>query len=144
MNAVLAIIADGRRAIVLIYREEGRNKLISRLFYLFCLNPLMAASSNNPFQRGFRGCGIFVHQNHAARWENAHHGGDVCVMCVSLAKSSRWKFFIPARMHLAVKLLNSCRVIADCADMVSNRTVLWSPSPSWEDNCNTLHYNLRN
>jgi hypothetical protein len=36
MNAVLAIIADGGQAIVLIYRGKGRNKLIFPLFNLFC------------------------------------------------------------------------------------------------------------
>ena len=30
----------------------------------------------------------------------AHHGGDVCVMCVSLAKSlPRGSFFVPAGTH---------------------------------------------
>jgi len=29
MDVILAIIADGGRAIILIYREVGRNKLIS-------------------------------------------------------------------------------------------------------------------
>jgi hypothetical protein len=39
--------------------------------------------------------------------KTAHHGGDVCVMCVSLAKSLLREFFVPAEMHLAVKLLNT-------------------------------------
>jgi hypothetical protein len=69
MNAVLAIIADGGRAIVAIYREGSRNKLISPLLYNFILNPSMAASSN-PFQIGSRGGGMLVHQNHGARGEN--------------------------------------------------------------------------
>ena len=69
MNAVLAIIADGGRAIVVIYREGSRNKLISPLLYNFILNPSMAASSN-PFQIGSRGWGMLVHQNHGARGEN--------------------------------------------------------------------------
>jgi hypothetical protein len=46
MNAVLAIIADGGQAIVVIYREGSRNKLIFPLLYNFILNPLMAALSN--------------------------------------------------------------------------------------------------
>ena len=38
----------------------------------------------------------------------AHHGGDVCVMCVSLAKSlpREREFFVYAGTHLAVKLLS--------------------------------------
>ena len=40
--------------------------------------------------------------------KTAHHGGDVCVVCVSLAKkSSEREFFVPARTHLDVKLLKS-------------------------------------
>jgi len=46
MNAVLAIIADGGQAIVLIYREAGRNKFISYSLNSFTLNPSPAASSN--------------------------------------------------------------------------------------------------
>jgi hypothetical protein len=59
MNAVLAIIADGGRAIVVIYREGSRNKLISPLLYNFILNPSMAASSN-PLRIGSRGWGMLV------------------------------------------------------------------------------------
>jgi hypothetical protein len=70
MNAVLAIVADGGRAIVVIYREGSRNKLISHLLYNFILNPLMAASSNS-FRIGSRGWGMLVHQNHGARGENS-------------------------------------------------------------------------
>ena len=46
MNAVLAIIPDGGQAIVLIYREAGRNKFISYSLYNFTLNPSPAASSD--------------------------------------------------------------------------------------------------
>jgi hypothetical protein len=40
--------------------------------------------------------------------KTAHHGGDVCVMCVSLAKSlpREREFFVHAGTHLAVKLLS--------------------------------------
>jgi len=82
MNAVLAIIANGRQAIVFIYRV---NEFLYSL-YNFMLNTSMAATSN-PLQRGSQGWGIFLHQNHAARWKTAHHDGDVCVICVLLAKS---------------------------------------------------------
>jgi hypothetical protein len=38
--------------------------------------------------------------------KTAHHGGDVCVMCVLLAKSlPSVSFSVPAGTHLAVKLL---------------------------------------
>jgi len=37
--------------------------------------------------------------------ETAHHGGDVCVMSVSLA--NKREFFVPTGMHLGVKLLTA-------------------------------------
>jgi hypothetical protein len=46
MDAILATIADGGRAIIFIYREAGRNKLIYYSLYKFILNPSTAATSN--------------------------------------------------------------------------------------------------
>ncbi len=83
MNAVLAIIANGGQAIVVIYREGRRNELISPLLYNFILNPSMAASSN-PFRIGSRGWGMLIHQNHGARGGN----GSIMVgmfVCLCLA-----------------------------------------------------------
>jgi len=60
MNAVLAIIADGGQAIVLIYREAGRKKLVSYSIYNCILNPSTATISN-PLQRGSRWGGMFIH-----------------------------------------------------------------------------------
>ena len=65
MDAILAIIADGGRAIILIYREADRNKLISYSLYTYIQNPSTAATSN-PLRRGTRGWGMFLHQDHAA------------------------------------------------------------------------------
>ena len=78
MDAVLAIIAKGGQAIILIYREAGRNKLISYSLYKFIVNPLTSATSN-PLQRGSSGWGIFIYGNH--------------------------EFFVPTGTHVAVKLL---------------------------------------
>ena len=105
MNAVLAIIADGGRAIVVIYREGSRNKLISPLHYNFILNPLMAASSN-PFRRGSRGWGTLVHQNYGAGGGNGSImvGMFVCLCLVSKKPSER-EFFVPAGTDLGVNLL---------------------------------------
>jgi hypothetical protein len=111
MNAVLAIIADGGRAIVLIYREAGRNKLISYSLYNFMLNPSMVATSN-PLQRGSRGWGMFLHQNHAARWENGSSWwGCLCDVCFASIKSSEREFYVPVGTHLGVKLLKLEKVI---------------------------------
>ncbi len=44
-------------------------------------------ASSNPFQRGSRGGGCSSMETMLLDGNTAHHGGDVCVMCVSLAKS---------------------------------------------------------
>jgi hypothetical protein len=61
--------------------------------------------SSNPMQRGSRGCGMFIHQNHAAG------GGNVSIMvemfvCLCLASQNpiEREFFVPARTGLGVKL----------------------------------------
>ena len=95
MHAVLAIIADGGWAIVVIERE-GRNKLISHLIYIFVLNPSMSALSN-PFRVGSRGWGMFIHGNHDARGENGSLWWEcLCDVCFAGEKSSEREFFIPA------------------------------------------------
>jgi hypothetical protein len=81
MDAFLAIIADGRRAIILIFREAGRNKFISYSLYKFIRNPLKAATSN-PLRRGSRGLGLFLQQNHAAGGANGSITVVVFVSCV--------------------------------------------------------------
>ena len=87
IHAIFAIIADGGRAIILIYREAGRNKLISCSLYKFILNPLTSATSN-PLRRGSRGRGVFIYGNHAARRENATSWwGCLCDVCFALARS---------------------------------------------------------
>jgi hypothetical protein len=63
----------------------------------------------NLLQRGSRGCGIFVHQNHASGGENSSImvGMFVC-LCFASKKPSKWEFFVPARTDLGVtKLLNN-------------------------------------
>jgi hypothetical protein len=47
--------------------------------------------------------------------KTAHHGGDVCVMCVLLAKSLPGvSFSVPTGTHLAVKLLHSNPLLIRC------------------------------
>jgi hypothetical protein len=81
--------------------QRGRsNKLISHLLYNFIMNPSMAASSN-PFRRGSRGWGVFIHGNHAARWENGSSWwGCLCDVCFANKKSSEQEFFVLVRTHL--------------------------------------------
>ena len=95
MHAILAIIANGGPAIILIYREAGRKKLISYSLYKFILNPLTATS--NPLRRGSRGWGVFIYRNHAARRENGTSWwGCLCDVCFALAKSlPRVSFLFP-------------------------------------------------
>jgi len=61
MAAISATIVGGGRAIVLIYREAGRNNLISPLFCYLILRHLKATLSN-PFHRGARGWGTLGQQ----------------------------------------------------------------------------------
>jgi hypothetical protein len=66
------------------------------------------AASPNPLQRGSRGCGIFINQNHAAEGGN----GSIMVgmfvsLCLASQKPSEREFFVPARMDLGVKLLTA-------------------------------------
>ena len=57
---------------------------------------MMALS--NPLQRGPRGCGMFIHQNHAAGGGNGSImvGMFVC-LCLASQKPSKREFFVPAR-----------------------------------------------
>ena len=81
MDAILATIVDGGRAIVLIYREVGRNKLISPLICNLILNHLKATLPN-PFRRGARGWGTLGRQNHVAGGENDSIMVGIFVSCV--------------------------------------------------------------
>jgi hypothetical protein len=85
-------------------QRGSRNKIISHLLYNFILNPSMAASSN-PFRRGSRGWGMFIHGNHDARGGNGSSWwGCLCDVCFVSKKSSEREFFVPARTHLDVKI----------------------------------------
>jgi hypothetical protein len=81
MNAVLAIIANGGHAIVVIYRE-GAEINYFLIYYNFIINPSTTASSN-PW-------GKLVHQNHAAEEENS---SIMVGMFVSLCLASKTVFF---------------------------------------------------
>jgi hypothetical protein len=85
-------------------QRGSRNKLISHLLYHFIINPSTTASSN-PLQRGSRGWGTLIHQNHAAGEEN----GSIMVgmfvsLCLASKKSSEREFFVPAGMLIGAEL----------------------------------------
>ena len=82
-----------------------RNKLFSPLFIDADKTPSTEVSSN-PLQRGSRGWGMFLHQNHGTGGGNdsVMMGMFVC-LCLASKKPSEREFFIPAGMDLAVKLL---------------------------------------
>jgi hypothetical protein len=65
-------------------------------------------ASSNPFRRGSRVWGMFIHGNHDARGKNSSSWwGCLCDVCFASKKSSEREFFVPAPagMHLAIKLL---------------------------------------
>ncbi len=70
MDAILATIDDGGWAIVFIYRETGKNLLISPLICNLILNHLKATLPD-PLRRGAQGWGTLGKQNHAAGGEMA-------------------------------------------------------------------------
>jgi hypothetical protein len=63
-------------------------------------------ASSNPFQRGSRGWGVFIHQNHGAGWGNGSImvGMFVC-LCLASQNPFEWEFFVPARTDLGVNSL---------------------------------------
>ena len=71
------------------------------------------AASSNPFRRGSRGWGMFIHGSHAARLENGSSWwGCLCDVCFASKKSSEREFFVPVGKHLGVKLLTPMSIIA--------------------------------
>ncbi len=104
MNVVLAIFADGERAIIVINREAVQ----IHYFLLYFIDsdktlqwwPLPTPCEEAP---GGAVCG----PSKPCRWrgKRLHHGGDVCVIVFSLLKPSEQEFFVPARTDWGVKLL---------------------------------------
>ena len=102
----LATFVDGGPAIVIIYREVGRNKLFHPLICNLILNYLKATLPD-PFRRGAQGWGTLGQQNHATVVENGSiMVGILFVSCVLASKkSSEREFYVHAGTDLAVKLL---------------------------------------
>jgi hypothetical protein len=65
-------------------------------------------ASSNPLQRGSRGCGMFIHRNHAAGGGNdSIMVGMFVGLCLASQSPSEREFFVPARTDLGVKLLTN-------------------------------------
>ena len=77
------------------------------------------AASSNPFQRGSRGWGMFIHGNHDAGGENdSSWWGCLCDECVASKKSSERELFVPAGTHLGIKLLNRFNYLHTAPDCI--------------------------
>jgi len=101
MNAVLAIIVDGGRAIVVIYREGVEINYFSFIL-LILLKPFNGGPVQvQPLARRLPGCSMFVHKNHAAGAENGSiMVGMFVFLCLASQKPSERDFFVPARADL--------------------------------------------
>ncbi len=109
INAVLAIIAGGGRAIVVIYKEGAE----INYFLLYFIDsdktlrrrPHPTSCEQGP---GGAGCGMFVHKNHAAGGENGSiMVGMYVFLCLASQKPSEQECFVPARTDFGVKLLSN-------------------------------------
>ena len=83
INTILAIIADGGRGIVVIYREGVE----INYFFFFILLILLKSFDGGlvqPFSKGILGV-WYLRPSKPCRWRGKllHHGGDVCVLVFS-------------------------------------------------------------
>ena len=86
MNAVLAIIADGGQAIVVIYREAAEINYFL-IYFVILYQTLQWRPRPTPSEEAPVGRVCAFMETMTLEGKMAHRGGDVCVMCVSLAKS---------------------------------------------------------
>jgi len=95
MNAILAIIANGRRAIIVIDREGA--EIIFFLLYLIDSTKTLQC----PFRVGSRGWCMLVHQNHATGGENSSiMVGMFVSFCLASTKAFRARVFRSGRNGL--------------------------------------------
>jgi len=128
MNAILVIIADGRRAIVviinyfLLYFIDSDKTLRRRPRPTpseeapeggVCSSITSTRASSNPFPVGSQGWGTLFHQNYAAGEENSSiMVGMFLSLCLASKKSSERQFFVTAGTHLGVNSLTTKSVLA--------------------------------
>jgi hypothetical protein len=86
MHAILAIIAGGRQVIVVIDREAAEvNYFI--LYFIDSTKTLQRRSQSTPSAEAPGGEACLSIKTMLLEGEMAHHGGDVCKLCVLLSKS---------------------------------------------------------
>ena len=91
MNAVLAIITNGRQAIVVIDREAVEMNYFL-LYFIDSTETLLRQPQPTPSTEA-PGVGVCLTiKTMPLEGETAHHGGDVCELCVP----SEQEFFVPA------------------------------------------------
>ena len=104
MNAVLAIVADGEQAIIVINREAVQINYF--LLYFIDSDKTLSRQSRLTPCKEAPGVGYVPPSNHGAGGGN----GSVIVwmfVCLCLASQNlfEWEFVVPARTDLGVKLL---------------------------------------
>ncbi len=93
MNAILAIIADGGQAIVVINREAVEINYFL-LYFIDSTKTLWRWPWPTPFAEAPGGGVCLFIKTMPLEGEMAHHGGDVCELCVLLTKSLPNRIFL--------------------------------------------------
>ena len=87
------------------------------------------AAVSNPFRRGSRGWEVCSSiKTMPLDGKTAHHVGDVCVMCVLLAKSLP-EFFVTTGTHIDVKLLRVFWATQACTSIPLSLCLGWGWQP---------------
>ncbi len=113
INATLAIIANGGRAIVVNWQRGSRDKLFSPLVYWFYLKSF-DGGLGQPLPQRFPGVGYARPTKPCRRrgkW--LHPGGEVCVLGLLLTKSLPSGIFLFPPEPIGVKLLRVSLMLED-------------------------------
>ena len=100
MNAVLAFIADGGRAIIVIDREG-----VEINYFLHYVIDSTKSLRQRPRPTPSRLPGVrYACPSKPCRWrgKRLHYGGDVVALCLAIQKPSEQEFFVPPETDLGV------------------------------------------
>jgi len=115
MNAVLAIFADGGRAIVVIDRE-GVEIYYFLIYFIDSAKTLRWRPCPTPCEEA---PGMFVHKNQAAGGENGSiMVGMFVLLCLASKKPSEREFYVPAGTDLGVN--RHSLLSAGCHNILTN------------------------